>query len=111
MSATPGGRGQTKRQASLFCRVRQTCESDADKCRRNGWTIGTRLVGDEGYGVTVIEITAIGKRGILAIELSHNGRPSSSYEGSLTLSQRDWQKVGQALPTSSRPSVVGPGDD
>jgi hypothetical protein len=73
-------------------------ESDADMCRRNGWTVGTRLAGDEGYGVTVIEITAIGRRGILATEISHNGRPCSSYEGVWTLSARDWQKVGQAPP-------------
>lgn len=66
-------------------------ENDAIKCRRNGWTIGTRLVGDEGYGPTVIQITAIGESHILAREISHNGKPSDGYEGSWTLSERDWK--------------------
>ena len=49
-------------------------ESSADKCHRNGWVAGTRLVGDEGYGPTVIEITAVGRDGVLAVEISHNGK-------------------------------------
>lgn len=33
--------------------------SNADVARRNGWVVGTRLAGDEGYGETIIEITAM----------------------------------------------------
>jgi hypothetical protein len=33
--------------------------NDAQRCRKNGWGVGTRLIGDEGYGHTVIELTAI----------------------------------------------------
>lgn len=72
--------------------------NDAEKCRKNGWRVGTRLIGDEGYGPTVIEITAIGETRILAKEISHNGKPSDRCEGDWTLSCRDWQ----ALPERTR---------
>jgi hypothetical protein len=65
--------------------------SDADMCRKNGWTVGTRLVGDEGYGPTVIEITAIGECDILAKEISHNGIPTLDRERNWTLSCREWE--------------------
>lgn len=66
----------------------------AQKCRRNGWQPGTRLAGDEGYGVTVIEITAIGERNILAKAISHDGKPLSPvYESTWDLSCRKWRKV------------------
>ncbi len=69
-------------------------ESDADLCRRKGWLPGTRLVGDEGYGPTVIEITAIGEKELLAKTISHNGEPDSDRDESLwTLSCRDWRPV------------------
>lgn len=69
--------------------------SDANVCRKNGWDVGTQLVGDEGYGPTVIEITAVGRSGILAVQLSHNGKPSSPHfiESSWTLRARDWKPV------------------
>ena len=74
--------------------IRMKGESDADICRRKGWTTGTRLVGDEGYGPTVIEVTAIGENSIFAKEISHNGKPSEyPHEGTWTLSCRDWKKV------------------
>lgn len=66
----------------------------AQKCRRKGWQPGTRLAGDEGYGVTVIEITAIGERNILAKSISHDGKPLSPvYESMWDLSCRKWRKV------------------
>lgn len=71
-------------------------ESAADKCRTNGWAVGTRLVGDEGYGPTVIEITAIGEESILAKTISHNGDPSKPFGNSETLwslEYRDWKVV------------------
>lgn len=68
--------------------------SDAEKCRKNGWRVGDRLVGDEGYGPTVIELTAIGRDGILAVQLSHNGDKSQhEREGHWTLSNRKWRRV------------------
>jgi hypothetical protein len=39
--------------------------TSAELCRKNGWGPGTRLVGHEGFGDTVIEITAVGEAGIL----------------------------------------------
>lgn len=68
-------------------------ESDADECRRKGWKRGTRLVGDEGYGPTVIQITAVGDEEILAREISHNGVPVDGSEWSWTLDCRKWKKV------------------
>lgn len=61
-------------------------------CRERGWTVGTRLVGDEGYGPTVIRITAIGEENILAVAESG---PGSSYarEGTWCLDGRDWQPL------------------
>ena len=66
---------------------------DADKCRKNGWGPGTILVGDEGYGPTVIKITAVGEDGVLAREISHNGIEGDSHEGHWTLQCRKWRKV------------------
>lgn len=60
-------------------------ESSADACRRLGWGTGTRIVGDEGYGPTVITITAVGEEKILA---RADGR---DYENQWTLSCRDWK--------------------
>lgn len=66
--------------------------TDVDICRANGWTVGDRLVGDEGYGPTVIRITAIGEQRILAIAESHNGVPAQApSEGVWTLAHRSWQ--------------------
>lgn len=66
--------------------------NSADLCRRNGWGPGTRLVGDEGYGPTVIEITAVGDESILAKRISHNGQPSTwPFENMWTLEYRPWQ--------------------
>lgn len=67
--------------------------SPADICKEHGWKVGTWLIGDEGYGPTVIRITAIGKNQILAERISHNGQLSESYESPWVLWNRDWQKI------------------
>jgi hypothetical protein len=69
--------------------------SDAALCRKYGWKRGTKLVGDEGYGPTVIQITAVGDDSILAKILSHNGHPSDEREGSWTLHNRNWRRATQ----------------
>jgi hypothetical protein len=75
-------------------RLKGATESDADICRRNGWTVGTQLAGDEGYGVTVIQLTAIGESSIMAKIIPHKGIPEQyPHEGAWTLSCRDWKKV------------------
>jgi hypothetical protein len=69
--------------------------TDAETCRLNGWDVGTRLVGDEGYGPTVIRITAIGDERILAIRETHNGEPPQfARENVWTLTCREWEPVG-----------------
>src|SRR6266852_611278 len=73
--------------------------NDVQKCKRNGWKPGTRLVGDEGWGPTVIEITAIGRERILAVEISHNGEPDADgLEDDWTLELRKWRRVRQWTP-------------
>ena len=62
--------------------------SDAEWCRRNGWTVGTRLAGDGGYGPTVIQITAIGESAILA-------KTRGGVESVWSLDHRDWRPVPQ----------------
>jgi len=63
-------------------------ETDADTCRINGWVVGDRLEGDEGFGPDVIEITAIGEKLILAKCITR-----SEGEMTWTLTCRDWKKV------------------
>lgn len=69
--------------------------NDADTARHNGWQPGTRLAGDEGYGETVIEITAIGESHVLAKTISHKGQPMPMREGLRTFSCRDWREVSR----------------
>jgi hypothetical protein len=70
-------------------------DSDAETCALNGWTVGTQLVGDEGFGPTRIEITAIGERCVLAKTVVHEidkgwARP---YERMWSLDSREWAAV------------------
>lgn len=58
-------------------------------CRARGWGAGTRLVGDEGCGPTVIEITAVGERLVLAREVTHK---RYSRETTWCLDCRDWRE-------------------
>lgn len=74
--------------------------TEAETCQLNGWTVGTRLAGDEGYGVTVIEITAIGERSILAKRVSHKGEVETDREATWTLTSREWT-------TTARPNARG----
>ena len=68
--------------------------SAAAKCRANGWIPGTLLVGDEGYGPTVIRITAVGEEQILAVMVSQNGIPTPYFsEGEWSLNYRNWKKA------------------
>lgn len=68
--------------------------NSAELCRKNGWGVGTRLIGDEGYGPTVIELTAIGEDSLLAKTISHNGEIEEyPREGSWSLQNRDWKRV------------------
>lgn len=71
--------------------------TDAELVRLKGWGVGTWLVGDEGYGPTVIKITAVGEDSILARQVTHNGAPVNEREGSWTLRFRDWTET-EPLP-------------
>ena len=73
----------------------------AEICKERGWVAGTRLVGDEGFGPTIIEITAIGKNGLLAETISHNGKKSSGNETSWVLWCRDWKEMPNVKLTGS----------
>ena len=63
-------------------------------CRERGWGPGTRIAGDEGYGETVIEITAVGEQRIMARMISHKGEISRwASENMWVLDGRDWRQV------------------
>ena len=57
-------------------------ETPADFLRRMGWGVGTRLTGDDGE---TIEITAIGRRLVLAVCDNHNS------EGVWCFDCREWE--------------------
>jgi hypothetical protein len=87
--------------------------TDEDICRANGWYVGTRLVGDEGYGPTVIEIHAFEDGKIRARTISHDGKPGERRVSSWCLDCREWfpvEQVRSALSdlTASTPTVDGP---
>lgn len=66
--------------------------TDADICKINKWDVGTVLAADEGYGISIIKITAIGEEAILARLISHNGRKQNDVERTWTLSLREWKE-------------------
>ena len=70
----------------------------AAQCRKNGWTVGTRLEGTEGKGTdweetSVIEITAVGKQSILARLVTTNGAPDWTPDSEWDLDCRKWRRV------------------
>lgn len=65
-------------------------------CAEHGWGVGTLLVGDEGYGPTVIEITALGQGRMLAQAIAHNGVVDVDTELSWVLYCRDWREATAA---------------
>lgn len=65
----------------------------AELCRENGWEVGTRLIGDEGYGPTVIEITALGEHKLLARQVAQNGVAVNDSERTWVLYCRDWREA------------------
>ena len=73
--------------------------SNTTLCRKRGWKRGTRIVGDEGYGPTVIEITAVGEahtQGVAKV-ISHNGKPSQLQTENLwSLDSRNWRKLRES---------------
>ncbi len=72
--------------------INPNAPSSANLCRKNGWVAGTRIVGDEGYGPTVIRITAVGDHEILAMIESHNGEIYlDASEKQWTLLLREWK--------------------
>lgn len=80
--------------------------SDAAVARRNGWDVGTRLAGDEGFGDTVIEITAIGESYVLAKRISHAGKPVAPRECIWTFSCREWRVVAAVGDVADNPRIV-----
>lgn len=70
--------------------------TEAETCRLNGWSVGTLLVGDEGFGPETICITAIGQEKILAKRIiNHEGLAVDGYETTWTLKLREWRQVPQ----------------
>lgn len=74
-------------------------KTEAETCHLNGWTVGTVLVGDEGYGPHTITITAIGRESILAYW--HD----SNREAPTTLICREWSVVHNDSEVSATSEV------
>ena len=71
--------------------------SNAAKCRKNKWTIGTYLYGNEGFGPEVIKITAIGEEAILARQITNrHGEKINTFEGHWDLFRRKWRKINRS---------------
>ena len=69
----------------------------ADVCREHRWRVGTRLVGSDGLGTTVIEIAALGNQVMLARRISQNGEPAAyDQDRPWRLSDRDWHEIAKA---------------
>lgn len=81
-----------------MARTKDSSLSDAEICRSYGWTAGTKLTGDEGFGPTVILITAIGELKILAKIVSHSGKPQIGSEMLWSLRERDWDRFEGVKP-------------
>lgn len=76
--------------------------NSAQMCRANGWGPGTLIAGDEGYGETVLRITAVGESMVLA-RMVQTGRQDweadwdlteADWEADWDLTWRDWHEVG-----------------
>jgi hypothetical protein len=73
--------------------------TDARRCKRNNWIIGDRLEStvDNGFSRSTsrIEITAIGRECVLAVETWRNGRDIlNPVEMLWCLGDRKWRRVG-----------------
>lgn len=78
-------------------------ESDAAFARRMGYTPGTVLVGNEGYGDTYLTITGLGEERVLARAWTE--RHGHGWEKLWTLRCRNWQQV-DALPAEATQEAV-----
>ena len=72
--------------------------TDAARCKRNNWRVGDLLEStvDNGFSRSTsrIEITAIGRRCVLAVEFWRNGNAVQGVEIQWHLSDRKWRRVG-----------------
>ncbi len=75
----------------------------AHVARNNGWGVGTHLVGDEGYGPSVIVITALGEDLMLARCVSRRGEQVEEREATWTLGARDWRVCDVAASSGASP--------
>ncbi len=66
---------------------------DYEICQENGWGVGTRLRGDEGYGPTTIEITYISRQNLLAKVVETSSGHRVGTESAWTLTCREWTEV------------------
>lgn len=65
--------------------------TDVELLRALGGKVGSKLIGDEGHGPEVIQITAVGEEKLLAkVVRNAKGKPIERYEGVWTLAFRDW---------------------
>lgn len=68
--------------------------NDYELCKANGWGPGTRLIGDQGYGPTTIELTYISPQIVVAITHAVAGKHLPvPRERTWSLQSRNWVEV------------------
>ena len=67
----------------------------AATCLAQGWGVGTLLAGDDGYGETVLRLTAMGESIVVARCVCLQGRRVERPEAAWSLQYRPWREVSQ----------------
>ncbi|MCJ2085539.1 hypothetical protein MKK88_05955 [Methylobacterium sp. E-005] len=75
--------------------------SPAEICRERGWTIGTQIVGDDGCGLTIIQILGVGEQFLHVKYIIRQGEPAHGRESLWGLGCRDWQEVADTAVKSN----------
>ncbi len=72
--------------------------TDAARCRKNKWIVGDVLESTVDIGFRLwtfrIEITAIGRECVLAVEVWRDGKDVKGAEMQWHLGDRRWRRVG-----------------
>lgn len=87
------------------CTLRRNVLEPAEVARSRGWGVGTIIVGDEGYGPTRLEITALGDTNLIARPLYADG--SKDREGNWTLCCRCWGVPPDPVDYEAAKRVLG----
>jgi hypothetical protein len=71
---------------------------DVDLCRANCWAAGDKLIGEDGYGTILVELTGVSADGISARVVARNGVAIHPPQPLDTLTGRSWHRYEDPLP-------------